>query len=129
MSEIFVFGSNLAGIHGAGAATHARRKYGAQLGIGKGITGNAYAIPTKGHNLEVLPLTEILQYVVEFNLSTYMYTPHEFIVTRVGCGRAGYLDEQIAWMFSGANHKNVKFDLAWRQWLPQEAQYWGTYGE
>lgn len=125
--EIFVFGSNLAGIHGAGAALVARREHGAKIGVGEGFTGNAYAIPTKGQNLEVLPLYEILRHAVEFNMRTYLYTGYQFKVTRIGCGRAGYTDEQIAWMFWGANHKNTKFDLAWKKWLPEEAQYWGTY--
>jgi hypothetical protein len=58
-TEIFVFGSNLAGRHGKGAALHAKNHYGAIQGVGFGRTGNAYAIPTKDENLQVLPLTTI----------------------------------------------------------------------
>jgi len=63
---VFVFGSNLAGIHGAGSARHAVRHHGAVYGVGIGRQGNSYAIPTKDRYLRVLPLTEIKKHVEEF---------------------------------------------------------------
>jgi len=97
--EIFVFGSNLAGRHGKGAALEARKKYGAVYGVGVGLTGNSYAIPTKGYNLEVLPLEVITEYVAEFKQFAKVNTEYTFRVTRIGCGLAGYVDAQIAPMF------------------------------
>lgn len=58
---VFVFGSNLAGRHGKGAALEAAQHWGAQYGVGEGRTGNAYALPTKDANLRTLPLLEIEQ--------------------------------------------------------------------
>lgn len=99
--EIFVFGSNLAGRHGKGAALDARIKHGAVYGIGVGMTGNSYAIPTKGHNLEVLPLSKIAQHVEQFKNFATENKQYTFNITRVGCGLAGYTDEQMAPLFNG----------------------------
>lgn len=66
MANVFVFGSNLAGRHGKGAALYAKQHYGAEYGIGFGKTGNAYAIPTKDQNLEVLSLDKIQHYIKNF---------------------------------------------------------------
>lgn len=99
---IFVFGSNEAGIHGAGAALHARKQRGAKLGVGFGPTGECYAIPTKDRELCVLPLTEIQVYVEKFLDYAYENTEVEFEVTRIGCGLAGYKNEDIAPMFVSA---------------------------
>jgi len=110
--KIFVFGSNLAGRHGAGAALHARTYYGAKYGQGKGLQGNSYAIPTKGHHLEVLPLDIIETYVKEFIVFASQNNELEFLVTRIGCGLAGYKNEQIAPMFRHAPD-NCVFDNEW----------------
>jgi hypothetical protein len=66
MTEIFVFGSNLAGRHGAGAALEALNRWSAKIGVGRGRTGYAYAIPTKDHSIRTLPLHVIERYVKEF---------------------------------------------------------------
>lgn len=124
---IFVFGSNLAGIHGAGAAYFARTNKGAILGKGSGLMRDSYAIPTKGHNMEVLPKTAIATEVIKFNMFTWRNPDMEFQVTRVGCGLAGYRDDEIAFLFTGANHNNTKFDEAWREYLPKFANFWGTF--
>ena len=100
--KIFVFGSNLAGIHGAGAALHARRYFGAKIGEGKGRTGNAYAIPTKDKDIKTLPLSHILCHVFTFLDYADKHPELKFEVTRIGCGLAGYKDEEIAPMFIGA---------------------------
>lgn len=98
-NEIFVFGSNLAGIHGAGAALYATRHFGAQPGTGSGRTGRCWAIPTKDARIRTLPLTTIRQYVAAF-LDAARATPElTYLVTPVGCGLAGYSPHDIAPMF------------------------------
>lgn len=99
---IFVFGSNLAGRHGKGAALTARRHYGAQYGVGHGRTGNAYAIPTKDENLRTLPLPVIESYVKEFLDYARSHPELRFKVTAIGTGLAGYRHWDIAPMFDGA---------------------------
>lgn len=99
---IFVFGSNLAGRHGRGAAKAALNTYGAVYGKGIGRQGNSYAIPTKDENLKTLPLWKINDYVEEF-LNYARGNPNlKFNITRIGCGLAGYTDEQISPMFQDA---------------------------
>lgn len=114
--EIFVFGSNLAGVHGSGAARTAMDKFGAVFGKGVGITGDCYAIPTKDKNINTLPLEEIKKYVDEFKEHAVRVPRTIFLVTKIGCGLAGYTDEEIAPMFVGAP-KNCWFDLTWRKYL------------
>lgn len=98
-NEIFVFGSNLSGIHGAGAAKSARILYGAIIGQGIGLQGRSYAIPTKDFNIETLPLVEIEKYVKEF-LEFASKTPNiVYKLTPIGCGFAGYTPKDIAPMF------------------------------
>ncbi len=99
--EIFVFGSNLAGRHGKGAALTARKDYGAVYGVGVGLTGRSYAIPTKDHYLGILPLPVIELHVMRFKQFAKENPQYTFKVTRVGCGLAGYTDEDIAPMFKG----------------------------
>ena len=112
-SKIFVFGSNLAGRHGKGAALTASRDYGAVYGIGVGRTGNSYAIPTKGYRLEVLPLSVIEIYVKDF-LSYAKDNPGLiFLVTKIGCGLAGYKEAQISPMFKDSP-ENCELPDGWR---------------
>lgn len=99
---IFVFGSNLAGRHGAGAALFARQNHGAIYGRGVGPQGNAYAIPTKDYQIKTLPLTAIAPHVKDFIGYARAHPELTFQVTRIGCGLAGYTDGQIAPMFRGA---------------------------
>lgn len=102
MSYIFVFGSNLAGRHGKGAALFARQNFDAKYGCGVGRTGNAYAIPTKDKSLRVLPLQVIHRYVKDF-LEYAKANPNlKFQVTKIGCGLAGYQEYDIKPMFAGA---------------------------
>lgn len=102
MSEIFVFGSNLAGRHGKGAALHAAKHYGAVHGIGTGRTGQAYGIPTKDEKIRTLPLTEIKRHVARFIVYAKWNPQLTFKVTAIGTGLAGYKHEDIAPMFKGA---------------------------
>jgi hypothetical protein len=103
--EIFVFGSNLAGRHGKGAALTAVTKHKAEYGVGNGPTGNAYALPTKDGRLRTLDLFTIEVFVREF-LGYASDHPHlSFKVTRIGCGLAGYTNEQSAPMFREKKHR------------------------
>lgn len=113
--DIFVFGSNLAGRHGKGAAYEARKRHGAIYGQGIGLQGQSYAIPTKNEVLETLPLCAIRLYVNRFLTFAHEHPEMEFFVTRIGCGLAGYTDEQIAPMFKGAP-LNCHFSAEWLPW-------------
>lgn len=104
--KIFVFGSNLAGIHGAGAALFARNKRGALIGIGVGIQGNSYAIPTKDENIKTLPFVRIKPYIDDFITYAKNNPQKEFYVSAIGCGLAGYSYGQIAPFF-----KDVPFNV------------------
>lgn len=100
MTEIFVFGSNLAGRHGKGAALHAKKYYGAIYGRGQGLQGQSYAIPTKDHLLNTLPLGEIHYHVEIFKTFADRNRGLTFKLTPIGCGLAGYRYEQIGPMFA-----------------------------
>jgi len=87
---VFVFGSNLAGVHGAGAALWARKHFGAKLGVAKGRTGDAYAIPTKNVTIKwTLSAQEISKYYEEFLLYAESKPKRIFFVTPFGTGLAG----------------------------------------
>jgi hypothetical protein len=113
---IFVFGSNLAGRHGAGAALVARELYGAQPGSGEGLIGRSFAIPTKDRDLKTLSLKDIEVGVEMFKAVARNKLSLNFLVTRIGCGLAGYKDEQIAPMFKGSP-ENCFFSAKWARWL------------
>lgn len=108
--EIFVFGSNLAGMHGGGAARMACRCFGAVWGQGVGLQGRSYAIPTMQGGVGT-----IRPYVDEF-IDFARRHPHlKFLVTEIGCGIAGFTPEEIAPLFAAAvSVENI--------WLP--ARFW-----
>lgn len=112
--EIFVFGSNLGGRHGKGAAEDAVKLYGATYGIGIGLQGRSYAIPTKDRFLNVLPLIEIQRRISIFVEFTRDNPQLKFFITRVGCGLAGYTDEEIAPMFNGIK-ANCRIHVKWHK--------------
>ena len=99
--EIFVFGSNLAGHHMGGAARVANMKFGAEWGVGVGLTGQTYAIPTMQGGVET-----IKSYVDEFIEFAKQRQDLKFLVTRIGCGIAGFKDEEIAHLFRKAVNIN-----------------------
>ena len=115
---IFVFGSNKAGIHGAGAALYAKKYRGAKQGIGEGIVGDSYALPTKGFKIEEIPFFEIKNSVNRFiEVAEYWaLRGAEFQVTRVGCGLGGKKDSDIAPLFKEAPD-NCFFDEYWKPWI------------
>ena len=96
-NEIFVFGSNLAGFHGGGAASVAYRKFGAIWGQGVGLQGQSYAIPTMQGGVDT-----IRPYVDEFIVFAKQHPELTFLVTRIGCGIAGFDDADIAPLFKEA---------------------------
>lgn len=101
--EVFVFGSNLEGHHGGGAARTALMKFGAVYGQGVGLQGQSYAIPTMHGGVG-----SIAPYVNEFIEFARSHPEKFFYVTRIGCGIAGFTDEQIAPLFLKAlNLHNV----------------------
>ena len=95
--EIFVFGSNLSGMHGGGAARVAHQKFGAEWGIGVGLTGRSYAIPTMQGGVET-----IKPHVDDFVVFAKKHQEYKFLVTRIGCGIAGFTEEEIAPLFAQA---------------------------
>ncbi len=96
-NEIFVFGSNLQGIHGGGAARIAYEEFGAIWGQGVGLQGQSYGIPTMHGGVDV-----IKPYVDEFVNFAKSHPELKFLVTRIGCGIAGFTDEEIAPLFKDA---------------------------
>ena len=96
-NEIFVFGSNLAGAHGGGAAWLAYRRFGAVWGEGVGLHGRTYAIPTMQGGVDT-----IKPYVDDFILFSKEHKELTFLVTRIGCGIAGFRNEEIAPLFTDA---------------------------
>lgn len=94
-NEIFVFGSNLAGAHGGGAARVAYNKFGAVWGEGVGLQGQSYAIPTMHGGIK-----EIKPYVDEFIGFASNHPEYTFLVTKIGCGIAGFAIEEIAPLFA-----------------------------
>jgi len=95
--EVFVFGSNLAGMHGGGAAYVAFKKFGAVMGCGVGLRGQSYAIPTMQGGVET-----IKPYVDDFITFALAHPELFFYVTRIGCGIAGFRDKEIAPLFAKA---------------------------
>lgn len=96
-NEIFVFGSNLTGYHGGGAARIAHLRFGAQWGQGVGMQGRSYGIPTMQGGVET-----IQPYVDEFIRFAKDHPQYTFLVTRIGCGIAGFTPEEIAPLFQKA---------------------------
>ena len=108
-NEIFVFGSNLRGMHGGGAALIAYRKFGAIMGQGVGLQGQSYGIPTMQGGVET-----IRPYVDGFIEFAKEHQELTFLVTRIGCGIAGFTDEEIAPLFEKAHDvENIVLPSGW----------------
>ena len=97
-NEVFVFGSNLQGMHKGGAAYAAHKKFGAIMGQGVGLQGKSYAIPTMQGGVDT-----IRPYVDEFIEFAKQHPELTFLVTRIGCGIAGFTDEEISPLFEAAH--------------------------
>lgn len=112
--EIFVFGSNLEGQHMGGAAKMAYEKFGAEWGVGDGPTGRCYAIPTMQGGLR-----DIRPYADKFIAYAKEHPNNRFLLTRVGCGIAGFNDDDMAQLFEDAlDVPNITYP---REWLPSMA--------
>ena len=96
--EVFVFGSNKEGMHGGGAARIAYKEFGAIWGEGVGMTGRCYAIPTMDGSLDI-----IRKHVDDFTEYAAAHPELTFLVTRIGCGIAGWRDSEIAPLFGKAS--------------------------
>jgi hypothetical protein len=118
-NEIFVFGSNLAGRHGKGAALHAM-KFGAKYGQGIGLQGRTYGIPTKTMYIKTLPIYAIQKHVNEFIKFAKSHPELTFLVVEIGCMLAGYEPTHIAPLFEDAIPlSNVKLPESFWQILLQ----------
>ena len=113
VSMIFVFGSNLAGRHGKGAALYAMKHCRAVYGQGIGIQGDSYAIPTKDEHINTLPLDRITIYVNEFKEFARQHPEMIFSVTKIGCGLAGYTEDNISPLFKDSSVNCILPD-GWR---------------
>lgn len=111
-NKIFVFGSNLAGRHGKGAALYAAKHHGAQRGVGRGLTGSAYAIPTKDERMRVLDREMIKGEVDLFIEFAREHPEMEFYLTPVGTGLAGYSVFTMRQMFKDLP-PNVEWAETW----------------
>ena len=96
-NEIFVFGSNKEGMHGGGAARIAYEDFGAEWGVGIGMTGQCYAIPTMDCSIDI-----IRRHVDDFTAYAKSHPALTFLVTPIGCGIAGWRVEEIAPLFGAA---------------------------
>lgn len=106
--HIFVFGSNENGNHAGGAAAIAWSHFGAKTGVGFGPTGQSFAIPTLAWDMSQLPLRVVGFYVRRFIKYARQHPNQTFLVTPIGCGIAGFTEEQIAPLFKGARRtKNI----------------------
>ncbi len=95
-NEIFVFGSNIQGAHGGGAAWFAHKAFGAEWGVGEGLTGHTYALPTMEGKAS-------MQHAVEHFIACAKQHPElTFLVTAVGCGIAGYRPNEVTPLFKEA---------------------------
>ncbi len=114
--DIFVFGSNLEGMHLGGAARTAVEKFGAIMGQGVGIQGQSYAIPTMQGGVDT-----IKPYVDQFIDLVREWDQNTFYITRIGCGIAGFRDEEIAPLFRDAlSLYNVRLPRRWVEILQNE---------
>ena len=108
-NEVFVFGSNLEGFHGGGAAYRAWKKFGAVFGKGVGLYGQSYAIPTMQGGVDT-----IKPYVDEFIAFAKSHPELRFLVTKIGCGIAGFEEEEIAPLFADAHGvDNIVLPRGW----------------
>lgn len=117
---VLVFGSNLAGRHGAGAARAARHEYGAELGVGRGRTGHAYALPTKDCDLRSLSITRVLEEIDAFFAEAEATPETQYRFTRVGCGLAELSEAPIQDYVMTKAPANVQLPGTW--WVQTQSR-------
>lgn len=107
-NEIFVFGSNLAGNHAGGAARLAHEHFGAEMGVGEGVTGQSYAFPTLTEDFQKVSSTQLHMARLKLYQTANTMPNHKFILTKVGCGIAGFDELKMQKMFSNAPSNIMK---------------------
>ena len=113
---IFVFGSNLSGRHGKGAALFAKLKHDAEQGVGEGRRGSSYAIPTKDENLRPRTLEEITISIERYLEYARNHPDEIFLTTPIGTGLAGYTKKEIAGIFQKRKlPSNIVFSKEWME--------------
>jgi hypothetical protein len=121
--QVIVFGANEKGVHGAGLAKLAFKKFGARYGVGRGLQGQSYALPTKDFEIQTLPLYDIEQNIKEFLDFAKTKPELEFLCSKIGTGLAGYNTDQIGPLFG-------KFEIPPNVILPFEfAEFVKDYSE
>ena len=101
-NEIFVFGSNQRGAHAGGAARLAKEKFGAQEGVGEGLTGQSYAFPTLTANFEKVSRASLEASRDRLFATARRHPDQTFLLTKVGCGIAGFTEDEIRPLFKNA---------------------------
>jgi hypothetical protein len=112
-NEILVFGSNLRGAHAGGAARLAKDKFGAQEGVGEGLTGQCYAFPTLTANFSKVSRAALEASRDRFFAAARQHPEKTFLLTKVGCGIAGFTEDEIRPLFENAP-ANVVLPEDWR---------------
>lgn len=112
-NEIFVFGSNLAGNHAGGAAFQAFRDFNAEWGTGEGLTGHCYAFPTMDNTMRPLTMSQLKKIRTRFYKVVDQHPDMAFLLTKVGCGIAGFSEEKIQKLFVNAP-KNIIKPKEWK---------------
>ena len=121
VKDVFVFGSDLAGHHTGGEALTALRRHGAAYGRGVGLEGRSYAIPVMDEQGKRLPAAIIARYVNAFLRFASIHRELTFHVSRVGCERGGYRDDEIAPLFKGAP-PNCHLPKGWTRLIERQAE-------
>lgn len=111
--EIFVFGSNLRGAHAGGAARLAHEKFGARMGVGEGLTGQAYAFPTLTADFEKVPWPALERSRDRLYQTAHAHPDKTFLLTKVGCGIAGFHEAEIRTLFENPP-ENIVLPEDWR---------------
>ena len=110
---IFVFGSNLAGRHGKGVALLAHRRFGAEYGVGEGLTGQCYAFPTLDGNLCQRSYADLYNSMIKFYSCVRHHPSKVFLLTKVGTGLGGYTEEFMRQLFADSTLPNLVKPEGW----------------
>lgn len=112
--EVMVCGTNLLGIHGIGTALRGTSRFGLQLGVGEGRSGQCYALPTKRSPREQMTLEELRQSVGRFVAYARLHPEETYLVPEVGCKYAGFTLGQVAPLFRGASENVILPERFWQ---------------
>lgn len=107
-NEIFVFGSNVYGSHYSGAAKDAKELFGAEMGVGIGMTGKCYAIPTLDEDMQKIELSRLKGFINDFINYAECHSDLTFILTKIGCGIAGFSEDDIKVFFKNTPKNIIK---------------------